>query len=84
MSNNIEAWVTDPATLPEFNRPVFALVDTETTYNDPGVTILKLIDNGPTSNPPVLWHCVEVDLEAETSTEEILHQMYTVVAWRYK
>ena len=84
MPNQIESWVTDPSVLPEFNREVFALVDTETDYIHPGLTILKLVDNGTTSNPPVLWHCVEIDLEDESSTEGLLQQVYTVVAWRYK
>jgi hypothetical protein len=84
MSNNIEAWVFDPKELPDFDRAVFALLDTETNYIHPGLTILKLVDNGAASNPPVLWHCVEIDLEAETSTEELLQQVYTVIAWRYK
>jgi hypothetical protein len=79
--NNLDAWVTDLNVTPVFERPVYALIDSNASYGEPHVEVLKLVNNGGESNPPISWHLVEFDPDEQ---EELLQQNYNVVAWRYK
>lgn len=79
--SDIDSWITDRDITPMFERPVFALVDSNVDYEDPQLAVLKLVNLSSQSNPPIAWHLVDFDPEEQ---EELLRQHYTVIAWRYR
>lgn len=74
-------WQTDVSKLPDYEREVYALVDSEADWEEPEVVLLKLVQNSEGSNPAVSWHLVSYD---KNEQEELLQQRYSVIAWRYR